>query len=262
MNCLSRFWLAGMLLISSIQQAMAESQPLEKVLNVGEARADAARKSQQKIDSLADEASKLLQQYKTVNRQIHGLNVYNSRLQNQIVDQKQRLKDIENSIEQVTVIQRQIMPLTLKMIAGLEQFIALDVPFLMEERQERLGFLKNNIDRSDLTTAEKFRQVLEAYKIENEYGRKIESYDGSVEINGVDREVKFLRVGRIALLYQTSDTQISGAWDQANRQWLVLDNSEYRSAIQKSLRIARKQASIDILKLPVAAPVTASEAVL
>ena len=49
---------------------------------------------------------------------------------------------------------------------GLETFVELDVPFHMEERMQRIEFLRNNLDRSDVSIAEKFRQVLEAYKIE------------------------------------------------------------------------------------------------
>ena len=116
------------------------------------------------------------------------------------------------------------------------------------------AFLRKNVDRSDLTVSEKFRQVLEAYKIENEYGRKIEAYKGSVEIDGVEREVNFFRVGRIALLYQTTDTEVSGAWDKTSKQFVQLPKSEYRSAILKGLKVARKQASIDVLKLPIPAP--------
>ena len=85
---------------------------------------------------------------------------------------------------------------------------------------ERIAFLRANLDRSDVSIAEKFRQVLEAYKIENEYGRKIDAYKGSIEIEGVERDVNFLRVGRISFLYQTTDTEMSGAWDQASRSWV------------------------------------------
>ena len=75
-----------------------------------------------------------------------------------------------------------------------------------------------------------------------------------VERDGVDREVNFFRVGRVALLYQTTDTEISGAWDKESKSFVQLDKGEYRNAILKGLRIARKQASIDILKIPVSAP--------
>ena len=231
-----------------------QASTLDQILAVGEAKNQAARKSQAKIDRLADETADLLSDYKTVMKQIDGLKVYNARLQRQIENQMRRIDEIDESIDQVTVIQRQMTPLVIRMIDGLEKFVELDVPFHMEEREKRISFLRANLDRSDVSVAEKFRQVLEAYKIENEYGRKIDAYKGSVEIDGTERDVNFFRVGRIALLYQTTDTEISGAWDQASRSWVPLDRGEFRNAIMKGLRIARKEASIDLLTLPVAAP--------
>ncbi len=234
--------------------AAVQASTLDSILKVGEAKNVAARKSQVKIDRLADETRDLLTDYKTVTKQIDGLKVYNARLQRQIDNQVARIGEIDDSIAQVTVISRQMTPLVIRMIDGLEKFVELDVPFHMDERQQRIAFLRANLDRSDVTVAEKFRQVLEAYKIENEYGRKIDAYKGSVEIDGVERDVNFFRVGRIALLYQTTDTEISGAWDQRSRSWVPLDRGEYRNAIMKGLRIARKEASIDLMNLPVAAP--------
>ena len=175
-------------------------------------------------------------------------------MQSQISNQERRIADIDDSIANVTIVQRQMTPLVIRMIDGLEQFVELDAPFHIGERRQRVAFLRANLDRSDVTIAEKFRQVLEAYKIENEYGRKIDAYKGSVEIDGVERDVNFFRVGRVALLYQTTDTEVSGAWDQASRSWVQLDSGEYRNAIMKGLRIARKEASIDLLKLPIPAP--------
>lgn len=241
---------AGTLLGTSGSQA----NTVDAVMKVGEAKTLAAQASQKKIDNLANEASDLLQDYKTVMKQVDGLKVYNSRLEKQIANQLSRINDIEESISQVTVIQRQVTPLVIRMIDGLEQFVKLDIPFHQEERAERIAFLRTNVDRSDLAVSEKFRQVLEAYKIENEYGRKIDAYKGTVDIDGVEREVNFFRVGRVALLYQTTDTTVSGAWDKASGQFVQLPKSEYRSAILKGLKIARKQASIDILKLPIPAP--------
>jgi hypothetical protein len=253
MNKLKRSLVATALLTLLTTESMAQTSSVDDVLNVSEAKTAAAHTSQRKIDSLAKDTDQLYQDYKIVNKQIDGLRVYNARLERQIDNQLQRITDIEQSIEQVTVIQRQVTPLIIRMIDGLEQFIQLDVPFHPAERAQRIAFLRANIDRSDLSVAEKFRQVLEAYKIENEYGRKIDTYKGTVAIDGVEREVNFFRVGRIALMYQTTDSQVSGVWDQAARQFVALDNSEYRNAIQKGLRIARKQASIDILKVPVMA---------
>ena len=234
--------------------AVVQASTLDSVLNVGEAKSKAARQSQAKIDRLADETRDLLSDYKTVTKQIDGLKGYNTRLQRQIDNQTVRITEIDDSIDQVTIISRQMTPLAIRMIDGLETFVELDVPFHMEERMQRVAFLRSNLDRSDVSIAEKFRQVLEAYKIENEYGRKIDAYKGAIEIDGVERDVNFLRVGRIAFLYQTTDTEMSGAWDQASRSWVPLSRGEYRNAIMKGLRIARKEASIDLMNLPVAAP--------
>jgi hypothetical protein len=251
-NALIAALVAGGTLAGTVATVQAAS--LDAVLKVGEAKNEAARKSQARVDKLADETRDLLTDYKTVMKQIDGLEVYNARLQRQIDNQMVRIGEIDESIDQVTVISRQMTPLIIRMIDGLEKFVELDVPFHMDERKQRIAFLRSNLDRSDVSVAEKFRQVLEAYKIENEYGRKIDAYKGAVEIDGTERDVNFLRVGRIALLYQTTDTEISGAWDQASRSWVPLERGEYRNAIMKGLRIARKEASIDLMALPVAAP--------
>lgn len=245
---------AATLCFGALLGSVAQANTVDAVLKVGQAKTAAAQQSQKKVDQLSSETADLLQDYKTVMKQVDGLRVYNARLEKQLLNQQERIKDIEDSIEQVTVIQRQVTPLVIRMIDGLEQFVKLDVPFHMDERQERIKFLRASVDRSDLSVAEKFRQVLEAYQIESEYGRKIDSYKGTLEVDGSEREVNFFRVGRIALLYQTTDTEVSGAWDKAAGQFVKLDKGEYRNAIMNGLRIARKQASIDILKLPIPAP--------
>ena len=234
--------------------AGSHANSLGAIISVGQAKTDAAQASQAKIDKIAEQTRDLLQEYKTVMKQVDGLKVYNGRLEKQISNQLKRVSAIEKSIADVTVVQRQIMPLTIRMIDALERFVELDVPFHMEERQERIAFLRNNLDRSDLTTAEKFRQVLEAYKIENEYGRKIDTYTQTIQIGGADREVNILRVGRVALMYQTTDLADFGYWDQSAKSWNALDDGAYQSAITKGIRMANKQASIDILTIPVVAP--------
>jgi len=234
--------------------AVVQANSLDAVLKVGKDKNVAAAKSQQKIDRLADETRDLLTDYKTVSKQIDGLKVYNARLQRQIDNQLKRIDSIDASIDESTVISRQMTPLVIRMIDGLEQFVELDVPFQKEERLERVQFLRDNLDRADVSVAEKFRGVLEAYNIELQYGRGIDTYRGSIDLGGSEREVDFLRVGRIALVYQTTDGAISGAWDVSARNWVELPSGDYDAAIRKGIRIAKKQATIELLNMPVAAP--------
>ncbi len=239
---------AGTLLVT-----VASAQNLEQVLNQGERRITLAQESQERVDTIVNQTRSLTDQYRQISREIEGLTVYNTLLERQIQRQEEQKTEITNSIEQVTVIQRQIVPLMERMIAGLDQFVALDVPFLPDERRERVENLQSILDRQDVSVAEKFRRVMESYQIENEYGRTIEYYKGSLEVDGVDREVDFLRIGRVALVYQTSDGQTQGVWDQRAGQWVSL-GSEYRNRIRQGLRVARRQVAPELLMMPIPAP--------
>ncbi len=213
----------------------------------------AERRSQEAIDEVVDETKAVVREYSSVLKEVEGLEVYRSILEKEVESQEREIADLEESIDRVSVIERQVLPLMMRMVEGLEQFVELDVPFLLDERRRRVSFLKNLLERSDVTVAEKFRRVLEAFEIENDYGRTIEAYKGSLELDGTTREVDFLRIGRVALLYQTADGEVYGMWDQPQRDWVPL-SSEYRSQIRAGLRIARKQIAPDLLMLPIPAP--------
>ena len=227
---------------------------IDDILDVGKQRTADAKTSQAKIDRLADETRDLLSDYKTVMKQVDGLRVYNARLERQIANQERRISDIDASIAEAAVIQRQIPPLVGRMLDGLEQFINLDMPFDLDTRLGNIEAVRSNLDRSDVTSAEAFRQVLELYSIELQYGRGIESYPDTISINGVEREVDILRVGRVSLVYQTKDGAETGAWNTKTQSWESLSAGDYASAVRKGVRIAKKQATIELLNMPVAAP--------
>ena len=212
---------------------------------------ESAAKSQEKINSITDQIDSKLQQFKTLMKEIEGLEVYNTQLRKQINSQEQEMADLNAAIDEVSVVERQITPLMIRMIDGLEQFIALDVPFLPEERANRVADLKAMMDRADVAASEKFRRVMEAYQVEMDYGRTMEAYSGIHSIDGKERDVEFLRLGRTALIYQTRDASSQGVWNKQTRQWEELD-SGYRTQITKGLRMAKKQLAPDLLMLPVA----------
>ncbi len=212
---------------------------------------ESAAKSQEKINGITDQIDSKLQQFKTLMKEIEGLEVYNTQLRKQINNQEQEMADLNAAIDEVSVVERQITPLMMRMIDGLEQFVALVVPFLPEERSNRVADLRAMMDRADVAASEKFRRVMEAYQVEMDYGRTMEAYSGIHSINGQERDVEFLRLGRTALIYQTRDASMQGVWNKQNRQWEELDSS-YRTQITKGLRMAKKQLAPDLLMLPVA----------
>ena len=206
-----------------------------------------AKKSQEKVDGLSDQTDQMLAEYRNVIRQTDSLRIYNEQLDKLVLSQQEEMTSINSQLVNIETTQREIVPLMLKMIDVIAEFVALDIPFLPEERAFRIAALQDLMERADVSLAEKYRRILEAYQVETEYGRTIEAYQGDLVLNDETRTVDFLRIGRVSLYYLTLDGQEAGIWDNG---WQAIDDS-YRQAIEKGLKVAKKQLPPDLLVLPV-----------
>ena len=232
---------------------LAIGQGVDRLIEAETLRIQQAQAVQDEIDEIVQGTRTLAEEYRAILKEIEGLRVYNTLLDRQIADQETELSNLRTSIDQVQVIERQILPLLTRMVDGLERFVELDVPFLIEERTLRVANNRALLERADVTSAEKFRVVMEAWQIENDYARTISTYTDELEIDGVTREVDVLQVGRVALMYQTPDGAQSGSWDQRTRQWVPVGN-EYRNPIRRGISLALNQLAPTLLLLPMAPP--------
>lgn len=244
----SAFFAAVVLMVSGSVFA----QTVDQVLQADQRRLNLAQQSQERINNIVEGTRSLEDQYRAINKEIDGLKVYNRLMRAQVEGQSATLEDISLSMDRVDVINRQIFPVMEKMIDGIEQSVALDIPFLMEERNKRIADLHEIMERSDVTVAEKFRKVMEAYQIENDYGTSVDYYTESLTIDGATRSFNMLRVGRIGLYFQSDDTKITGLWNNETRQWEI-DNSA-RNEVRKGLRMARQLIAPELIIVPVPAP--------
>tara|TARA_R110002050_G_scaffold9504_1_gene33165 strand:+ start:313155 stop:313922 length:768 start_codon:yes stop_codon:yes gene_type:complete len=242
---IGRYWLIAILFTTI--PLVSQSGSLEKAIDSQVQTDVAAQKSQQQIDGLADETVQLLSEYRETLRQTDSLRAYNDQLDKLVSSQQKELDSINVQLRNIESTQRDIVPLMLKMIDTMTQFVALDLPFLPKERQTRIVQLQTLMERADVTIAEKYRRILEAYQVETEYGRTIEAYRDELTVDDVTRTVDFLRIGRVSLYYLTLDGLEAGMWDKG---WQVLPN-EYRQPISQGLKVAMKQLPPDLLVLPV-----------
>lgn len=186
-------------------------------------------------------------------RETEGLRVYNELVQRQIEAQQQDIVDYQAALALVPDLERQLPPLLIRMVEGLDEFVQRDIPFLREERLERVAELQLLIERSDVNDAEKLRRVLEAWQIETEYGSAYMTYRGQVNIGGEDRQVDYLQIGRVAFFYQTTDEdEITAAWDVDNGGWVEL-GSEHRNSVGQALQMALNQIAPELVLLPITA---------
>lgn len=240
------WWLALLLALPLI----ANAGPLDEAVDTQVETDVAAQKSQENIDNLADETIDMLAEYRDTLRQTQSLRAYNDQLENLVDSQKSELDSIKQQLKNIETTQRDIVPLMLKMIDVLEQFVSLDVPFLQEERNNRIVALKTMMGRADVSLSEKYRRIMEAYQVETEYGRTIEAYQAELGQHDDGRTVDLLRIGRVSLYYLTLDGMEAGMWNQQTQQWQTLPDS-YLQPITDGLKVARKQLPPDLLVLPV-----------
>jgi len=245
-----RHLLIGTVLLSVLPVYADE---LSSIQATGSKKVDEAKASQARVDGLSAVTQQQLKQYRLFQKKIEGLKTYNNLLTEQVENQHVLIDKYEKSVAEVASIERQMMPLVVKMVKSLDDFIELDMPFHMTERRDRLDLIKENLVAADINIAEKFRQIIQAYQIENEYGRKIDSYQDIAVIDSIGYEVNVLRVGRIALVCQSKDTTVTAAWDNEQKQWRKLDSGIYRQAVRDGLKMANKQAPIGMLTLPIVA---------
>jgi hypothetical protein len=193
-------------------------------------------------------------QYESLLRQIRGLQQFNALRARQIQAQERRIADIETAIEGVPELERELPPLLIEMVNGLDTFVSTDVPFLLNERNDRIANLYNLIEEADTNDVAKLRRILEAWSIEAEYGGAFNTDTGMVEIDGAERQVDFFILGRVGLLFQTSDDEaITGAWDSRNNSWVIL-GSEHRNPVRQAIRMARNQIAPELVLLPTLPP--------
>jgi hypothetical protein len=217
----------------------------------------AAAQAQNQINEVRDRTQDAATRYAQFLAEAESLEKFNEQLAEQVRSQETEIASIEQQLVDIETTNREVQPLMQKMVDTLEQFVALDVPFFLEERTTRVQNLKDLMGRADVAISEKYRRLLEAYQIELEYGRVLEAYEGSFTRDGQEMTVEFVHLGRVALMYRTLDGAETGYWDAAQRTWVA--DSDYASDIEEAIRVARQEGAPDLLRVPVPAPVGAGQ---
>jgi seryl-tRNA synthetase len=228
--------------------APAQTEKVNTVISEQVKAEEAARASQKRVETLDSETSKMLGDYRQMIAETQSLKSYNAELNTQVQSQNEQVAGMAKQIAEIETTSKEVLPMMQKMVATLDQFVQLDMPFLMEERTNRVAQLKEMMGRADVSTSEKYRRIVEAYQIEMEFGRTIEAFQGKVG----EKTVDFLRAGRVSLMYQTLDGKETGYWDTATKKWVV--DNDYQDSMRAGLKVAKKQAAPDFISVAISAP--------
>ena len=168
----NRLSMSGLVLLASslfgaaqAQDILVDSSILDQAMDVlGDKYAESAV-AQEEITRLANEASSTFEEFKRANDNLESLLVLNAGYRRQIAAQEEQIATLDESIASVEEVTREIPLLMEKMLSALDQFISLII------HSEWMSGWRDSIRarchrQSDVSIAEKFRQVLVMYQTE------------------------------------------------------------------------------------------------
>ena len=134
---------------------------------------DTSAAAQKSIDGLRDQTQRMLEEYRDALRQTEQLSAYNEHLRRLVESQRAQKAALEQQVREIEVTRRDLAPLMPRMTNTLQQFVSLDRPFLAGERARQVADLQALMQDHEVNDAEKFRRLLEAYQVENGYGKTV-----------------------------------------------------------------------------------------
>jgi hypothetical protein len=222
---------------------------LREALTTGEQATRKAEQVQDQINQLDDQRSDMVREYRTLLQRRDAAELFAKQQELVVQSQREEIASLTEQLGSIDDITAQTVPMLLGMIADLKQFVAADIPFKAEERKTRLDSLDALMKTPNVTTAEQYRLIMEAYSAEMEYGRTIDTWQEEIAIDGNPTTVDMFLYGRVALVYITPNGK-AARYDRATGEWQPLPGS-YANDIRRAVRVAQGKAQQVVLFAPV-----------
>lgn len=224
---------------------------LGTALDTGQQATTRAQQVQQQINQLDDERSDMVREYRTLLQRRDAAELF-ARQQEQVVEsQRREVESLTEQLGRIDEITAETVPMLIDMIADIKAFVAADLPFKMELRQARLDGLDAAMEDARVSTAEKYRLIIQAYQAEMEYGSTIDTWQETQDVNGNPTTVDMFQYGRVALVWLTPDDRQAAVWDRASGSWQPINDGGMRAAIREAIRVASGRKQQEVLFAPV-----------
>lgn len=242
---------SSLALIMIGMSAGAQADSLDTARTIESKTNAASAYSQKKIDKSAQAALAMKAEVEMLQEEVKNLEVYRDHLARLVASQDAEVDSLNQQIVGIQETRQGVVPLMYKMIDGLKQIVATDKPIRQQQRLARVAKLELMMAQADVSDAEKFRRILEAYQIEMDYGTKLGVFQGQVALSDQESiEADQLYLGRISLVARSLDGTRYWAWNDTSDNWQSLD-SQMAAGVDKAFAIATKQAAPSLVTLPV-----------
>ncbi|MGX7948646.1 DUF3450 domain-containing protein [Oleidesulfovibrio alaskensis] len=161
---------------------------------------------------------------------------------------RSRVDELTKTRDELVRMETELEGSLVESVEALENFVRQDMPFLQQERDQRLRFLHASMDDYELGGAEKLRRVLEALQAELGYGRGVELAAAQIDVQGVSRRVQLLRTGRAGLYALSPDG--SAAWRWTRAAGFVPVEDVYLDSLREAAEMTESGSAFSLPVLP------------
>lgn len=244
-----KFTIPAIVICALIISLTVNAASIDKAIAIQNQTDLASASTQQRIDGSDERIRQLRQDIERLNRQNADLEIYQRHLHALITSQNDEVVSLTEQLTHVAQTKQGLVPLMYHMIDGLKRFNDESIPLKQQQRITRIKKLESLMSQSNVSEAEKYRLILDAYLIEFEQGSKLGVYQDQIEIEGVLREVQILHLGRLTLIARSANNSLYWLWDQNDSQWLMYDLGQTQS-LERAYDVASQRVAPELITLP------------
>ncbi|MCG8380692.1 MAG: DUF3450 domain-containing protein [Gammaproteobacteria bacterium] len=213
----------------------AHGDDIESLKNISKELVDIRHQIENLHNQINNEKELYTDQFRSYSNQKSDLDVKISRADLNI-------KDLERELNRLIEINKEhnrdydeIVPVIKESIALLRARVSTSLPFMRSQRLDALADIEHRLDTNIISPNKAANQLWAFVEDELVLGRSSGIYNDTLEIDGKKELVKVLRVGKIALFYQTANDQY-GVIKRQGEDW-----------VQKKLKAEESIAKLDNL---------------
>ena len=183
--------------------------------------------------SINFEKEKYKDQLRSYSSQKSDLDVRISRAELNLKDLQRELQKLSKQNSEKNQAQANISPVLKQSIKALQSNISSSLPFKIKERLKAINDIEYRLDSNIISPNKAANQLWAFVEDELMIGKSNGIYNDTVSIQGREKLVKVLRIGKIAMFYKTSDGEFGvtklekGKWQQT-----MLDDSSSISQLE------------------------------
>ncbi len=218
--------LVGFTLFVIMANSFADTE-LKSLENISQELVKVRQKIETLHNEISDEKETFKDQMRSYSNQKSDLDVRISRAEMNAKDLQRELKKLADISKENSQAQEAITPVLKKSITAVRITISGALPFKLAQRLSALDEIEHRLDTHMISPNKATNQLWAFVEDELMIGKSSGIYNDTLNIDGQDKLVKVLRIGKIAMFYKTSEGRF-GVIKKRGDQWqqTMFDHSE------------------------------------